>query len=103
MRPIAFVVVSQKWHMQEHRLDLRDQGGGGSTRGSSEVTEVYARSPVSLVTWTERSLGLQGVKIMVKTVNQSSLSGSLCPAIASKGCTDLGRSRGGRSRRIISG
>jgi hypothetical protein len=103
MRPIAFVVVSQKWHMQEHRLDLRDQGGGGSTRGSSEVTEVYARSPVGLVTWTERSLGLQGVKIIVKTVNQSSLSGSLCPAIASKGCTDLGRSRGGRSRRIISG
>ena len=103
MRPVAFVVVSQKWHMQEHRLDLRDQGGGGSTRGSSEVTEVYARSPVSLVTWTERSLGLQGVKIIVKTVNQSSLSGSLCPAIASKGCTDLGRSRGGRSRRIISG
>jgi hypothetical protein len=103
MRPVAFVVVSQKWHMQEHRLDLRDQGGGGSTRGSSEVTEVYARSPVGLVTWTERSLGLQGVKIIVKTVNQSSLSGSLCPAIASKGCTDLGRSRGGRSRRIISG
>ena len=62
MRPVAFVVVSQKWHMQEHCLDLRDQGGGGSTRGSSEVTEVYARSPVSLVTWIERSLGLKGVK-----------------------------------------
>jgi hypothetical protein len=103
MRPVAFVVVSQKWHMQEHRLDLRDQGGGGSTRGSSEMTEVYARSPVSLVTWIERSLGLKGVKIIVNTVNQSSLSGSLCPAIVCKSCTDLGRSRGGRSRRIISG
>jgi hypothetical protein len=22
MRPVAFVVVSQKWHMQEHCLDL---------------------------------------------------------------------------------
>jgi len=99
MRPVAFVVVSQKWHMQEHRLDLRDQGGGGSTRGSSEVTEVYARSPVSLVTWIESSLGLKGVKIIVRTVNQSSLSGRLCPAIVCKSCADLGRSRGRRSRR----
>ena len=80
-------------------LGLRDQGGGGSTRGSSEVTEVYARSPVSLVTWIERSLGLKGVKIIVRTVNQSSLSGSLCPAIVCKSCADLGRSRGRRSRR----
>ncbi|MFN9979989.1 MAG: hypothetical protein ACK53Y_08760, partial [bacterium] len=37
----------------------------GINTGSSEVTEVYARSPVSLVTWTERSLGLKGVKIIV--------------------------------------
>ncbi len=62
------------------------------------MTEVYAGSPVSLVTWIERSLGLKGVKIIVKTVNQSSLSGSLCPAIVCKSCADLGRSRGRRSR-----
>jgi hypothetical protein len=71
----------------------------GINTGSSEVTEVYARSPVSLVTWIERSLGLKGVKIIVRTVNQSSLSGSLCPAIVCKSCADLGRSRGRRSRR----
>jgi hypothetical protein len=56
----------------------------GINTGSSEVTEVYARSPVSLVTWIERSLGLKGVKIIVRTVNQSSLSRSLCPAIVCK-------------------